>query len=405
MRVIALFVALILASCVQIKEVAVFDGKSNQVEPHGFNGFYSTNVFDDYITQEIWFTQSERCLKVETSKEVKFSGEASLHLKWDKISQSCEWLGIGIGWDAWNGKDLSNIVNTAAIEMKVRNANGKRVGLPLAGCLEDYSNGQAWIGFSANAILADEIGEDWVTVRLPLSEFEWDAVNGANPGNIKQFIIQFEADGDIYLDDIKVVEFNGSFRKRASVKLSNSQIKVDGKIESSWGASVAKLGDDEIYLQVEKDSLCIAAIINDKSPLQNSNNGDKIWDGDALEIAFSSAPVVGKPSPYYKSTNHHIGFKLNNVPTIWDWQKNAAVNGLVDLKSEGNKVVLEAKIPLSYFGNFAFNVGQLYGLEMAIDKGNDKGREQQLRWNSRDNDGFHENPSLWGEMIFINAIN
>ena len=190
---------LFLVSCVTLKEVGVFDEPANQKEPDGFNGFYSTSIYSDSITQEVWFTRSETCLKVEASEEVKYSGEAALHLQWDKISQSCEWLGLGIGWDSWNGKDIKNIINNGAIEMMVRNKEGVRKGLPLAACLEDYSDGQAWIGFSANAILAKEIGEEWVKVRLPFSEFEWDAVNGANPSNIKQFIIQFEADGDIYV--------------------------------------------------------------------------------------------------------------------------------------------------------------------------------------------------------------
>ncbi|MGB0431765.1 MAG: hypothetical protein ACPGLV_14925, partial [Bacteroidia bacterium] len=122
MRQLVILLLLFMVSCVEIKEVAVFDKPAKQQEPDGFNGFYSTNVFDDYITQELWFSPEASCLKVETSKDIKHSGEASLHLKWDKISQSCEWLGLGIGWDAWNGKDLKNIKNTAAIEMMVRNA-------------------------------------------------------------------------------------------------------------------------------------------------------------------------------------------------------------------------------------------------------------------------------------------
>ena len=39
----------------------------------------------------------------------------SLHLKTD-MDQNCEWIGMGIGWDGWQPKDLSNIVDKAPIE-------------------------------------------------------------------------------------------------------------------------------------------------------------------------------------------------------------------------------------------------------------------------------------------------
>ena len=315
---------LFLVSCVTLKEVGVFDEPANQKEPDGFNGFYSTSIYSDFITQEVWFTRSETCLKVEASEEVKYSGEAALHLQWDKISQSCEWLGLGIGWDSWNGKDIKNIINNGAIEMMVRNKEGVRKGLPLAACLEDYSDGQAWIGFSANAILAKEIGEEWVKVRLPFSEFEWDAVNGANPSNIKQFIIQFEADGDIYVDDIKVVEFNGSFRKRINPLLvSDLEISIDGSIESAWGKAAIHMDSNPVFIASDNTNLYLAAALSDDTPGENANTGKDIWNGDALEIAFSTDPQSNKKRSYYKTTDQHIGIRLTDKPVIWDWQNES----------------------------------------------------------------------------------
>ncbi|MGB0431037.1 MAG: sugar-binding protein, partial [Bacteroidia bacterium] len=261
-------------------------------------------------------------------------------------------------------------------------------------------------GFSANAILAEEIGEEWVKVRLPLSEFEWEAVNGANPSNIKQFIIQFEADGDIYVDDIKIVEFNGSYRKRATVNLvEKSAISIDGEIEKAWGKPAVELNNQKVYMHTDNEFLYVATAFVDQSPLQNSNDNGSIWNGDALEIAFSSAAIQGKPSPYLKSINHHFGIRLNGEPIIWDWQKQKEIDCESKITSNGNNVFYETKIPLAHFGDFNFAHGQVYGFEVAIDQGNKKGRETQMRWNSSSNDGFHQNPTLWGEMIINQVIN
>ena len=43
----------------------------------------------------------------------------------------------------------------------------------------------------------------------------------------------------------------------------------------------------------------------------------------------------------------------------------------------------------------------LYGLELAVDHGDENGRITQERWNESTNAGFHENPSLWGEMYIM----
>jgi hypothetical protein len=396
-----LFISLLLlGACVEIKEVAVFDEPANQKEPEGFDGFYSTTIYSDFITQEIWFSQSKTCLTVENTEEVTYSGEGALHLKWDKISQPCEWLGVGIGWDSWVGKDLSNIINTAAIEMMVRNKEGSRKGLPLAACLEDYSDGQAWIGFSANAILADEIGEEWVKVRLPLREFEWDAANGANPANIKQLLIQFEADGDIYVDDIKIVEFNGSFRKRAIFNVHDkASTQIDGKISEGEWSNALDLEGNKVYLHADDDYIYLASKITDETPMVNNKSNGEIWNGDAVEIAFTTKPVFGKPSPYYKSFNQHIGISLTNNPIIWNWSKNTSIEGDVSVTKNGKIITLEARIPKAHFGEFEFVNGQVYGLEVAIDQGDKKGRTNQLRWNEPNNDAFSTNPVVWGEMI------
>jgi hypothetical protein len=45
------------------------------------------------------------------------------------------------------------------------------------------------------------------------------------------------------------------------------------------------------------------------------------------------------------------------------------------------------------------NTSAIYGFEMGIDQGDEKGkRTHQDRWNNPSADGFNNNPSLWGQL-------
>ena len=63
--------------------------------------------------------------------------------------------------------------------------------------------------------------------------------------------------------------------------------------------------------------------------------------------------------------------------------------------------VFEAKIDLSELDIEALEQGRLYGLEVAVDHGDENGRISQERWNDPSNPGFYQNPSLWGEMYIM----
>lgn len=387
-------------ACISPKHVELFDQENPQKEPKGIKGFYATDIYTDYITSEVWFTQSASCLTVEASKDVKKNGEASLHLRWDKVSQSCEWLGIGFGWDAWNGKNVESIINESAIEMWVKMKEGSKKSLPLAACLEDYSGGQAWLGFSDNVVVGDAITEEWTLLRLPLSEFGWKE-NKADASNIKQLLIQFEADGDIYVDDMKVVPFKGSYRQRAYVDLTRQDLEIDGTVEPLWGKPSLTIGNNKVTIRSENEYLYLAAEIKDETPLRNSQEGDKVWDGDAIEFAFSTDPGLSNTRTYLRSTDQHIGIRLSKDPMVWSWKTHEEVpNAEVYVTSKGNTVWMEAKIPLASFGDVSFQPNSVYGLEVAIDEGNGTSRTAQLRWNDPSNQGFHANPGMWGELIF-----
>ena len=135
----------------------------------------------------------------------------------------------------------------------------------------------------------------------------------------------------------------------------------------------------------------------------NSNKNDAIWNGDAIEIAFSSNPIINKRS-FLSSTDRHFGINLQNFK-VWDWTREIELNDIqVGIDNNDSTTTLELLIPFEDLEIDGFDASKKYNIEFAINKSSSDGlkREYQYRWNSSDMEGFNRNPSLWGDLIFIN---
>ncbi|MFT5725873.1 MAG: hypothetical protein ACI9JN_003003, partial [Bacteroidia bacterium] len=153
-RNLAIFLSgmLLISACVTMKPVSLFDESSLTPEPPHIENFYALSILKDQLSSEVWFTPDVKCIQVKNSTKTLYSGKSAIHLKWDKQEGGCDWIGMGIGWDGWAPKDLSMIMNKAAIQIKAYSKGGKIKSLPLAASMEDYGGKQAWIGFSPKYI-------------------------------------------------------------------------------------------------------------------------------------------------------------------------------------------------------------------------------------------------------------
>jgi hypothetical protein len=168
-------------------------------------GFTALNLFDESLGSEVWFSKEKACVSVSKSDRLPHTGQFCLHAQWDKIAGGCKWIGMGIGWDNWQPKDISSILDSAAIQIMLRSETDTLKTLPLALALEDYTGAQCFIGFSPRYLMGNKIMPGgWTAAIIPLSEFPFERFN-ASAAMIKQFIIQFEADGNVYMDDIRLI--------------------------------------------------------------------------------------------------------------------------------------------------------------------------------------------------------
>lgn len=398
---------------VDLKEVTVLGKKSvfKEIELYEFtdtlddaniDGFYALKLFTETLSNEIWFTTDKKCIEVNLDKLNFSSGKSALSIKWDKISGGCNWIGMGFGWNAWQGKDISTVVNKAAIQCYVKSKGDTLKSLPLALALEDYSGVQAYTGFSPSFIQGGKITSSWTKVIIPFSSFPFVKTD-LDISNIKQFIIQFEAAGDLFFDDITIIPFEGNLKPKLKATKVLNAINIDGNVnEEEWGIASAMVDEkNKLFVRYDDTHLYIAAQVIDLHPFNNKFDDSEIWNGDAIEFSIGMNPEADINRTRYLLSDYQIGIKCVENAYVWNWKtKSRIVSAEVKTLLTDSGYNLEAKIPLVALGNFKIEAGKKYGFEFALDNGDTTGKRiKQDRWASSHQEGFNLDPSLWGIMI------
>ena len=253
-----------------MKEVTLYEYDIAPKE--GINGFTSIEIFSKGGSDEVWGNEDENCnpfsfssldasidypaisenlekiidtLKIDLTLdlplvEVKVKQNLeknSLHIKTIK-PPTCEWIGMGIGWDGWQGKDLSGIVNNAAIEFMARVDGDAIYNIPIVFILEDYSANQCYATAGYLGIDEGKITNKWTKVIVPFSTFSYQT-NNIDLTNIKQLLLQCYDKVDIYIDDIKIIQHKHNYKKiSSSLSIKDTTLPIDifsEKLNSSFG--------------------------------------------------------------------------------------------------------------------------------------------------------------------------
>ena len=201
------FILLILGACKSVVKPSVkalYD-QDTATDTNQLNGYTAVEVYQDIIDRSVWISPELQCVKMNYSDSTVFAGKGSIQLKWDKIKGGCQWIGIGFGWNNWMSKDFSDVYAMASIQMAVKSASGSFNNLPVAFAFEDYAGTQNYYGFQAYLAPKGFSDSSWTILKIPLQKFNLSD-GKFELDNVKQFIIQLEADGDIFIDDIKIVK-------------------------------------------------------------------------------------------------------------------------------------------------------------------------------------------------------
>ena len=374
----------------QLKKKGLYDGE--YVEEYNIRGFTQDVIFENELL-DFWATEDLKCIEAKTLKD----GESHvLNIKWNKDQDGCDWVGFGIGWDGWKSKDIAYVVDTLALELVVRSTGESFTNIPWAFCVEDYKGSQAWLGYNQSFLKGDVISKEWTHVVMPLSLFPFDEFD-TDAANTKQLLVQLFSEGEIDIRSIKLVPFSGKLKKEFLAQ--KQKIEVDGNF-SDWEDSFELFNGQQFCVSYSEEYLNLAYIVNDSTPLQNSKIDGELWNGDAVEFAFSTNPNANDKRSFLLLSDQHIGINCGDSPYIWDFKRSQLIpNSKLEIIEVNTGYIVEASIPLRYFKNLKFNSSNNLNMEVAIDLGNHESRQTQIRWNSSNKEGFHQNPSMWGKLL------
>ena len=299
-RILFLF-CLIIISCKNLDTLTLYDVEVENTE--GINGFTSTEIFTTGGGDEVWgmkgkdefcnpfsfsaydasidyslikapkqkertessFEKVDRKYNLPTVKvkSRKRTPKNSIHLKTDK-NPACEWIGMGIGWDGWQGKDMSGIMEKSAIELMVRVEKGSITSLPIVFILEDYSENQCYATASYLGIEGGKIDQSWTKVVVPLQTFSY-LKNKIDLTNVKQLLLQCYDATDVYLDNIQIIKYNHPYKRleeNLTVYDSISPVNIfSNSLRGAWGIESGscnnfslKTKKDNSFISVKTDS-------------------------------------------------------------------------------------------------------------------------------------------------------
>ena len=176
-----------LTGCVQFQSRQLYSGVEPAPVPERPRTLalaVEPEIYADADDDTVWFQDDARCTQGAVTSDVVYDGQRAVAVTWDRNVEGCEWAGLGFGWDNWVGKDLSEVFPYAAIQMRVRSAEGRMYGLPIVLTLEDYAGGMGF-AYTANQYFERPfIDEEWQTVTVPLADFDL-SVENLDPTNVK----------------------------------------------------------------------------------------------------------------------------------------------------------------------------------------------------------------------------
>jgi hypothetical protein len=200
--VLVLFFLSLLFSCkelVSVQKKSFYEAESQAILKPA-----EIYIYSEYMDKFSWVSPEPTCVELKINRDQAFEGKNSIHLKWDKITGGCKWLGVGFGAGNWYTKDFSDKTKSMALQLQIKAAKGSFKNFPVAFAFEDNFGVQAYFGFRLEQAAGVFNDSSWTSVTIPLSKFDFKSQQ-FNIEKITQFIIQLEAEGDVYLDNIKFI--------------------------------------------------------------------------------------------------------------------------------------------------------------------------------------------------------
>ena len=221
-------------SCGSMREVSIYE-PSKSIS--AFEQFPYKTLFTNSEENGLWGVKKNTCKEISFETTNNYIGKDHLHIKWN--SSLCNYIGLGLKWGNYKGKNLLPIIESAAIELRVRIDSGALSNVPIFFILVDYGGNQCRAKINYLDLQEGKIDTEWRRVRIPLQAFNYEK-RGVNMSNIKELRLEFQRKGDLHIDNIVIVPHEHNYKKTKDTftKVFNSHpIQLGVGKEYWWGIS------------------------------------------------------------------------------------------------------------------------------------------------------------------------
>ena len=232
-------------SCGYMRDVSIYE-PSKSIS--AFEQFPHKTLFTNSEENGLWGVKNNACKEVSFETNNSYIGKDHLYIKWN--ASKCKYIGIGLKWGNYKGKNLEPIIESAAIELQVRIDSGALSNVPMFFILEDYGGKQCRANINYLNLEGGKIDSEWRRIRIPLQAFNFEK-RKVNMTNIKELRLEFQRKGDLHIDNIIIVPHEHIYKKTKNIftkVFETHPIRIGAGKEYWWGintkhSSSPKFGD------------------------------------------------------------------------------------------------------------------------------------------------------------------
>ena len=246
-----------------LREVSIYEPSKST---SAFEKFPYKVLFTSSEEDGLWGIKNNACKEVSFETTNNYIGTDHLHVKWNE--SSCKYIGMGLKWGNYKGKNLQPIIESAAIELRVRIDAGELSNVPMFFILVDYGENQCRAKINYLDLEGGKIDTEWRRIRIPLQAFNYEK-RGVNMGNIKELRLEFQRKGDLHIDNILLVphEHNYSMTKDTFTKVFDAHpVQLGVGKEYWWGINSKYSSSIKFGSSFKNESVIVDLDVSKKTP-------------------------------------------------------------------------------------------------------------------------------------------
>ena len=219
-------------SCGNMRDISIYE-PSKSVS--AFEKFPHKILFTNPEENGLWGVKNNACKEISFETSNSYIGKDHLYIRWN--ASKCNYIGMGLKWGNYKGKNLKPILESSAIELRVRIDSGELSNVPMFFILEDYGGKQCRAKINYLDLEGGKIDTQWRRIRIPLQAFNYEK-RGVNMSNIKELRLEFQRKGHLHIDNIIIVPHNYNYKNTTNkfTKVFDSHpVQLGAGKEYWWG--------------------------------------------------------------------------------------------------------------------------------------------------------------------------